>query len=573
MRQVHALCIRLIANCVLVLAGIEPACAQQPSQAIDRIFSELTAPGSPGCAVGVYRDGKIIFAKGYGLANVEENVPITPQTVFDVGSVSKQFTAASIVLLEKQGKLRLDDDVRKYIPELPDYSGQGGQKITILHLLNHTSGLRDYPSLFLLSGINPDNVTTDDDALGIITRQKGLNFSPGSDWQYSGSGYFLLSLIVKRVSGRTLKDFAEENIFQPLGMVHTQYRNDHTSLIPHRALAYDPNGNGGYQLSVSYGEETGDGMVQTSIEDLQMWDENFYSARVGGKDFPAEMEEQGRLIDGTTVQYAKGLFIADHRGLRTVWHSGGSGGYHAYFLRFPQKHFSVACLCNRGGLNRAKMTHALADLYLEGSLKAKDGLSATILTPEQLQGMAGIYRDPKRGDVWRVNEHDRKLWVEFEGSVLELRAVSPTQFEPVNYSLETYLRFERTEKDGPRKLIVDTGPQRPVAAEAIQGTRPGTTELATDAGDYWSDELRATYRLTVKDGKLWMNSLTGADGIVHRGNIPFDEIRPLLTDEFDLRGAPFVIHFMRDRKRNVTGFTLNGFHERGILFTRLRKTK
>jgi CubicO group peptidase (beta-lactamase class C family) len=159
-----------------------------------------------------------------------------PQTVFDVGSISKQFTAASILLLEKQGKLRLDDDVRKYIPELPDYSG-AGQKITILHLLNHTSGLRDYVSLFLLAGIHYGNVTTDDDALGIIVRQKGLNFSPGSDWKYTGSGYLLLSLVVKRVSGKTLKDFAAGNIFQPLGMMHSKFRNDHTSLIPNRAPA------------------------------------------------------------------------------------------------------------------------------------------------------------------------------------------------------------------------------------------------------------------------------------------------------------------------------------------------
>jgi CubicO group peptidase (beta-lactamase class C family) len=165
-------------------------------------------------------------------------VPITPQTIFDIGSISKQFTAAAILPLEKQGRLRLDDDVRRYIPELPDYS-QGGQRITILHLLNHTSGLRDYVSLFLLAGMYFDNVTTDDDALGIIARQKGLNFTPGTDWKYTGSGYLLLSLIVQRVSGKTLKDFAAENIFQPLGMTHTQFRNDHTSLIPNRALAYD----------------------------------------------------------------------------------------------------------------------------------------------------------------------------------------------------------------------------------------------------------------------------------------------------------------------------------------------
>jgi len=263
------MCVLLAVLVTVALEGMAAVAAQGPSSlAVDAIFTDLTKLGSPGCALGIYRNGKIIYAKGYGLANVEENVPITPQTVFDVGSISKQFTAASILLLEKQGKLRLDDDVRKYIPELPDYSG-GGQKITILHLLNHTSGLRDYVSLFLLAGIHYDNVTTDDDALGIIVRQKGLNFSPGNEWNYTNSDYLLLSQIVKRVSGKTLKDFAAENIFQPLGMMHSQFRSDHTSLISNRALAYEQGEDGAYKLSVSYAEENGDGMVHTSVEDLQ----------------------------------------------------------------------------------------------------------------------------------------------------------------------------------------------------------------------------------------------------------------------------------------------------------------
>src|SRR5712692_5569738 len=179
--------------------AVASAADDKKSAAVDEVFADLTKPESPGCALGVYRDGKIIYSKGYGLANLEENIPITPETVFDIGSTSKQFTAASILLLEEQGKLSVNDDVRKYIPELPDY----GQKITLLHLLNHTSGLRDYLTLMDLSGINTDSVTTDEDALQMIARQKALNFAPGSDWLYSNTGFFLLSVIVKRASGRT----------------------------------------------------------------------------------------------------------------------------------------------------------------------------------------------------------------------------------------------------------------------------------------------------------------------------------------------------------------------------------
>src|SRR5712671_3053912 len=299
---------------------------EKSAAAVDEVFGDLTKAGSPGCALGVYRDGKIVYAKGYGLANVEENVAITPQSVFDIGSTSKQFTAASILLLEKQGKLSVNDDIRKYVPELPDY----GRKITIVQLLNHTSGLRDYLTLMDLAGIPIDSVTTDADALALVTRQKALNFAAGSEWLYSNTGFFLLSTIVQRVSGKTLRDFAAENIFAPLEMTHTQFRNSHSALIANRALAYDEQENhAGYTLNVSYFEQTGDGAVHTSVEDLLKWDENFYSPRVGGKEFLAEIQERGKLNDGKVLEYAKGLFLQDYRGLHTVSHGGAWGGYRA----------------------------------------------------------------------------------------------------------------------------------------------------------------------------------------------------------------------------------------------------
>src|SRR5882762_9896149 len=276
-------------------AGYAGTSDEKSAAAVDEVFGDLTKAGSPGCALGVYRDGKIVYAKGYGLANLEESAAITPGSVFDIGSTSKQFTAASILLLEQQGKLSVNDDVRKYIPELPDY----GKKITILHLLNHTSGLRDYLTLFELAGVNIDNVTTDDDALNLIVRQRALNFDPGSEWLYSNTGFFLLSIIVKRVSGKSLREFAAENIFSPLQMNATTYRDDHTQLVPNRALAYDPKEKAaGFSLDVSYFEQTGDGAVHTSVLDLLKWDENFYSAQIGGKELLAELQQPGELNNG-----------------------------------------------------------------------------------------------------------------------------------------------------------------------------------------------------------------------------------------------------------------------------------
>jgi CubicO group peptidase (beta-lactamase class C family) len=393
---------------------------QKLEAAVDEVFQDLTAAGSPGCALAVFRGGQIIYEKGYGLANIEENVAISPKSVFDIGSTSKQFTATSILLLEKAGKLSIDDDVHKYIPELPDY----GKKITILNLLNHTSGLRDYLTLFDITGVNVDSVTTDEDALALIVRQKGLNFAPGSEYLYSNTGFFLLSVIVQRVSGKTLRDFAAENIFSPLEMSHTQFRNNHRLPVPERAMAYDENEKkDGFTLNVSYFEQLGDGAVHTSVEDLLKWDENFYSGKVGGKILLAELQETAKLNDGKKLNYAKGIVVSDYRGLRTVSHGGSWGGYRAQLMRFPDQHFSVATLCNLGSADPTRRASQVADVYLNSVMKPKTVKSAeedderkkeaaTIpLTKEQLSAFAGDYWSEEMGVSYRLAVRDGALKV------------------------------------------------------------------------------------------------------------------------------------------------------------------
>jgi CubicO group peptidase (beta-lactamase class C family) len=464
---------------ILAVSAVGAAKAQggqdKMAAAVDEIFADLAKPGSPGCALGVYRDGKIIYAKGYGLANLEEGIPIKPSSVFDIGSTSKQFTAASILLLEEQGKLSVNDDVRKYVPELPDY----GKKITILQLLNHTSGLRDYLTLMELAGINTDSVTTDEDALALVFRQKALNFEPGSEWLYSNTGFFLLSVIVKRVSGKTLREFASENIFAPLAMIHTQYRNDHTSLIPDRAMAYNHKEKGvGYALDVSYFEQTGDGAVHTSIEDLQKWDENFYSAKIGGRDFLAEIQERGKLNNGKVLDYAKGLTIGDYRGLPTVSHGGAWGGYRAELLRFPGQHFSVACLCNLGSENPTKRARAVADVYLAALLKPKSEQKkeadeepmkkkvSIALTPEQLQPYAGDYWSEDLGVTYRMAITDSQLNLQnvFDAAGLPrlnnlstqgFRATGSDEFEVSG--TPGMLHFKRDDKNAVKGFRLDFG--------------------------------------------------------------------------------------------------------------------
>lgn len=463
--------------------------AQKMKAAVDEVFEDLTRPGSPGCALGVYRDGQMLYEKGYGLANIEEDVAITPKSVFDIGSTSKQFTAASILLLEKQGKLSVNDDVRKYLPELPDY----GKKITILHLLNHTSGLRDYLTLMDLAGIDTDSVTTDGDALALIVRQRALNFDPGSEWLYSNTGFFLLSVIVKRVSGKSLKEFAADNIFTPLGMTHTEYRDSHTALIPDRAMAYDEKKEtDGYSLNVSYFEQTGDGAVHTSVEDLLKWDENFYSGQVGGKIYLADLQERGKLNGGKFVNYAKGLVVSDYRGLHTVRHGGSWGGYRAELLRFPDQHFSVACLCNVGNAEPSRRANQVADVYLGSLMKAKDVKekldetrkkenAGTPPSVEQLQTFAGNYWSEELGVSYRLAVADgslKVLAVLDRSGLPRANNFSPNELRPAgrdNFTIggdSITMDFKRDAKGEAQGFVMDAGRTTGVIFKRAETTAP-----------------------------------------------------------------------------------------------------
>jgi CubicO group peptidase (beta-lactamase class C family) len=545
---------------------------QQLSPQVDEVFSDFQKPGSPGCALGVFRNGQVIYAKGYGLASVELNAPISPRTVFDIGSTSKQFTAASTLLLEQQGKLSLSDDIRKYIPELPDYSKESGRAITILNLLNHTSGLRDYIALLQMAGVNIDSVTTDEDALALVVRQKRLNFTPGSQWSYSNTNFFLLSVIVKRVGGASLKEFASQNIFQPLHMTHTTFRDDHTMLIPNRALAYDPAGKGGYKLDVSYYEQLGDGAVHTSVEDLAKWDENFYSGQVGGKALVAELQQQGKLNNGKILDYAKGLFIQDHRGLRTVRHGGAWGGYRAELLRFPDQHFSVACLCNMANANPERRADRVADIYLAGLMKPQasvkqkaESRSGAALTAAQMTVLSGMYRNPD-GEVAKISATNGKLEWQVFGSSFALHPLSPTEFVPVAFPVDAKLTFKSNGAD--EVMEVSGDPMVAATYKRVTQFTPSVAELGRYAGDYKSDELGVVYRLSIVHGKLGLAGIADTLGIPRTGVPVPSTLEPTITDEFEIANQGVMLHFVRDGQNAVSGFDLRTGRAHGIDFSR-----
>ena len=429
---------------------------------VDRIFAAYDRTDSPGCAVGVFRDGRVALAHGYGMANLELNVALTPQSVLDIGSTSKQFTATSVVLLAQQGKLSLDDDIRKYVPELPNY----GKTITIRHILTHTSGIRDYLTLWGLAGVDDADLTTEDDALQLIVRQRELNFMPGEQWLYSNSGFFLASVIVKRVSGKSLGEFADEHIFRPLGMTHTRYNNDHMAVIPNRATGYAVRPGGGFATDMSNFEQTGDGAVQTSIEDLIKWDENFYRPTVGGDALLKALQTVAVLNDGKKQTYALGLTVDNYRGLRTVSHGGSWAGYRAELLRFPDQHFSVTTLCNLANTNPTVLSRRVAEVFLGDKMTAAADVAAAgnqtrpqsppvswAPTAADLAMFAGTYYSPELETTYTLRVDNGKLsLLRRREAAVELTPLSPDAFRTRGIQFN----FTR-EKGKPNGFTVDAG--------------------------------------------------------------------------------------------------------------------
>lgn len=354
-----------------------------PEKKIDSLFSTYNSK-TAGVAVGVVKDGKLIFKKGYGTANLEYDIAITPKTIFNVGSVSKQFTTFSIYLLEKQGKISLDDDVRKYIPELPIYE----KTITIKHLCSHTSGLKDQWSLLTLAGWRMDDVITHEQVMKIITKHKELNFAPGSQFKYSNSGFSLLTEIVKRVSGKSFSAFAKENIFDPLGMENTLIYDDNEKIVKNRAYSYGSE-DGLYIKRNLNSSSIGPTNVYTTVEDLSKWTANFENPKVGDADFINHFNEKSTLDngepailsvrDGETIYHAKGQFTRNYKGLNLYNHTGSDAGFKSYLGRFPDNKLSIILLSNDENFASYNAGLDIAEFYLSDQFKKR----APIAEPEK----------------------------------------------------------------------------------------------------------------------------------------------------------------------------------------------
>jgi CubicO group peptidase (beta-lactamase class C family) len=351
-----------------IVAGRGAGAVQGPAlpadAAVDKIFARWTTE-TPGCAVGVSKDGAPVLQKAYGMADLEHDVRNTPHTIFEAGSVSKQFTAAAIALLARDGKLSLDDQVRKHVPELPDY----GVPLTIRHTLMHMSGLRDWGSVAAIGGWpRTSRVYTHAHVLDIISRQKALNFTPGARYSYSNSGYNLAAIIVSRVSGKSFAEFSEERLFKPLGMTRTSWRDDFTRIVKDRAIAYSDE-RGSFAQDMPFENVHGNGGLLTTVGDMLRWNEHFVKPVIGDMDFVRLQQAPGNFNDGKPGTYALGLMIGKYKGVNEVGHSGSTAGYRAHLARYPDQRVSIAVLCNVTSGAATQYAHAVADLYLGPALQ------------------------------------------------------------------------------------------------------------------------------------------------------------------------------------------------------------
>jgi CubicO group peptidase (beta-lactamase class C family) len=330
---------------------------------VDKIFEGCNNSNSPGCALAIVKDGKILYKRGYGMADLEHDIPISSNTVFYVGSVSKQFTAMCLLLLEEEGKLSLDDNIRKYLPQFPEYN----KPITIRQLIHHSSGIRDYLLLWYISGKDYLDYMSEDEVYRLLCSQKELDFTPGERHAYSNSGYFLASLIIRKVSGKSLREYAEENIFKPLGMKNSIFNDSNKNIIKNRAFGYTPLNEGNFGNVFMRFDLVGSGGLYTTIEDLYLWDQNFYHNKLGkgGQTLINKMCTNGKLNDGKEVNYAFGLINGQYQGFRTIQHGGSLGGYRAHILRFPEQALTIIVLSNLSIIDPGSLANKVADIFLD----------------------------------------------------------------------------------------------------------------------------------------------------------------------------------------------------------------
>ena len=519
-----------------VVAGAE--------RAWEKVTRAYVAP-APGCAAAVSLNGEVVFEKAFGLADMEHNVPNTAQTIFESGSVAKQFTAAALVLLQQDGKLSIDDPVKKYIPELPDY----GSPLTIRHLLNHTSGLRDWGTVMSLTGAGRgDRVITQDLALDVIIHQRALDFKPGAEYSYSNSGYNLAAIIVERVSKQKFPAFVEERLFKPLGMKNSSWRDDYQRIVPGRAQAYARQSNGPWRLNMPFMNVYGNGGMLTTVGDWMRWNAMLDSQSLGAPLVNA-LETQGVLNDGRKIAYALGLVVAKYKGMKDVSHGGATAGYQTFLTRYPDNKVSVGVMCNGTSPGAGGIAANITDEIFGPFPEAPKTESAKV-SDDELKKFVGIWRNEKTHYPARfVIENGVSRW-----SGARVVPMGGGQFTAGNNQLK--FTFDKDGKPMSAETVDSDGEVRRFAPETEW--KPTPDDLASIKGDWFSEEAGSSVTVAVEDGKAFIRQRPTT-------SLP---MQPLYTDHFNAQG--YIVWFTRDKNGKVDNMHVGASRMRDMLFVRVK---
>jgi CubicO group peptidase (beta-lactamase class C family) len=513
---------------------------------VDSLFAEYSRGVMPGLAVAVVRDGRILFSKGYGYANLEHRVPITPSTVFDVASVSKQFAGLAVAMLVDEGRVKLTDDIRKYIPEL----GNVGHTVTIDHLLHHTSGYRDWPGTLSLAGWRFDDVISFGQILTMASHQRTLNFVPGAEYTYSNTGYNLLTEMVNRVSGKSFRQFTDERMFRPLGMTSSHFHDDHTQVVANRAYGYTRRPDGSYSAVTNNLMALGSSSLFSTVEDLAKWVTNFDDPKVGGSAAMVMTRTRGKLNDGSTIPYAFGVSHGEYRGQPTVSHSGGWAAFSTYVLHFPHQRFGVIVLANTGA-NTGRAAFNVTDIFLGDKLGPATAASANALAtapavdvaPAVLDRYVGLYR---LGPGWyaRIRRDGSALKTQASREAEAVMAArSDTSFWVAAYNAP--MTF--TAAAGKPVQLMYRGRSHAKLTESAESVAPTPAQMRQLVGLYESDELQTKYRVELTDSGLVMKHF-------RHGTI---RLTHLWKDDFS--GSMWFtrsVEFQRDQSGRVFGFSV-----------------
>ncbi len=544
----------LFYNSTSLLAQADAINSEIPDEnviAIDQIFSGFDEINKPGAAVAVVKGDSIIFKKGYGSANLEYELPVSPSSVFHIASVSKQFTVFAVLLLEQEGKLSFDDDIRKHIPEVPDF----GTTITLRHLASHTSGMRDQWDLLNMAGWRMDDVITKDHILNLVAHQKELNFQPGEEYTYCNTGFTLLAEVVARVSGESFSTFTGNRIFRPLNMNHTIFYDDHERIVKNRAYSYKLEGDN-YKKSRLNFANAGATSLFTTVEDLALWSMNFANPKVGNNAMIDQMNTLAVLNNGETFGGAYGQFVGTHKGHRLIQHGGADAGYRSYLGRFPDDDLAVMVFSNFADSNPRSLAHAVADLYLEdrsAPQAAREERNYVSLSAEHLKQFEGHYWNESSSLARKIYvKSDTLRYFRSEGNETALLPLSFNKFEMKDVPIFVTVEFKKA--DNAISMLVEQEDGNTYDFGSFDPVDLNTFDLEQYTGTYFSQELMTEYELFVEGGKLMGRHF-------RLGPFPFK----LLREDF-LESPGGSAKVVRDESGQVKGLKVSTGRVRNLWF-------